>query len=166
MVAPTDTHANLAYAIAPYLASATTKANNYVQCKVFECPSFMKNPQYSDPARVPNAADVNADRAMYRLRRYLAGNTLWQYSGSPKIAGIDQPSGNGALVDEDRQLPGASATTVITPRAWMNLPDNPVHGKTRNYGFFDGHVSAFSLTRHADSIKPSGQPYGWFDATN
>ena len=44
---------------------------------------------------------------MYRLRAYVEGSTIWYYGG-PKLASVPKPSENGAIVDEDRSLPGAS----------------------------------------------------------
>ena len=101
---------------------------------------------------------------MYRQRAFVEGATLWAYS-SPKIGSIVGPSSNGAIVDADRELPGATATTVSS--AWDQLPDSPVHGKTRNYGFFDNHVSTLTANtnRHSETMTTVKQPYGWITNT-
>jgi prepilin-type processing-associated H-X9-DG protein len=90
------------------------------------------------------------------------GSTLWAYT-SPKIGSIVSPSVNGAIVDSDRALPGMTSAET----AYSNLPDKPVHGGTRNYGFFDCHVSSLSANtnRHAETMTTGVQKYGWFNAT-
>lgn len=160
-VAAGATHAQLAYVITPYLAKAPTLVNNYIECKIMECPAFIRNPQYAIPARVPNPSDPLVGRTMYRLRQYVEGKPLWWFGRSPKIGNIIQPSINGAIMDEDRSIPGASPSTIASPNAWMNLPDKPVHGRTHNYGFFDGHVSTVNTNLHTETITTGVQPYGW-----
>jgi prepilin-type processing-associated H-X9-DG protein len=44
---------------------------------------------------------------------------------------------------------------------WNQLPDNPVHGNSRNYGWFDGHVSSLTLLKHTNSMTTGQSPYGW-----
>jgi prepilin-type processing-associated H-X9-DG protein len=122
------------------------------------CPAFIRNPQYT--SRAPLPGDVNQTRRMYRQRAYVEGDTLWAYS-SPKIGNVLNPSVNGAMVDLDRQFPGGNSSTLAS--AWDQLPDKPVHGGTRNYAYFDGHVSTLSTTtnRHAETMTTGRQPYGW-----
>jgi prepilin-type N-terminal cleavage/methylation domain-containing protein/prepilin-type processing-associated H-X9-DG protein len=155
------TRPELAFHIAPFLANARTLVSQTTsESKVLTCPSFTRNPQYS--SRPADPTDVNQKRRMFRLRAFVEGDTLWSYA-SPKIGNIYSPSANGAIVDSDRALPGMSAAES----AYSNLPDNPVHGKTRNYGFFDSHVSSLSATtnRHAETMTTGKQKYGWFNAT-
>jgi prepilin-type N-terminal cleavage/methylation domain-containing protein/prepilin-type processing-associated H-X9-DG protein len=157
------TRPELGFHIAPYLANAKTLASaGTSESKVLVCPAFVRNPQYA--ARAPQAGDINQLRRMYRQRAYVEGATLWAYS-SPKIGNIAQPSSNGAIVDSDRDLPGGAPATLGD--AWDQLPDDPVHGKTRNYAFFDSHVSTYSATtnRHAETMTTGKQPYGWFTTT-
>jgi len=157
-----QTRPELGYHIAPYLANARTlAAAGSSESKVMVCPSFIRNPQYA--ARAPQANDVNNQRRMYRLRRYVEGDSLWYYS-APKIGNIRNPSGNGALVDLDRSLPGCSSGTAGA--GWPQAPDKAVHGNTRNYAFFDNHVSTLSTStnRHAESMTTGTQPYGWFSS--
>jgi prepilin-type N-terminal cleavage/methylation domain-containing protein/prepilin-type processing-associated H-X9-DG protein len=147
----------LAFHIAPYLANAKTLAlATTSESKVMVCPSFTRNPQYKTRAAVAN--DENQSRRMYRLRRYVEGAELWKYSG-PKIGNIKNPSQNGALVDMDRSLPGC-----VSGAGFDNAPDKPVHGGTRNYAFFDNHVSTLSSStnRHAETMTTGAQPYGWY----
>jgi len=175
VIAAGATHAGLAFVITPYLVKSPTLVNDYIECKVLECPAFMRNPQYADSARVPIATDANAARQMYRLRQYVEGQSLWWYGKSPKVANIIQPTVNGAIMDEDRAIPGASPTTIATAgtgsvTAYDNLPDKPVHGKTRNYGFFDGHIATLSSNSnspsgHFSTMTTGAQPYGWLSPT-
>lgn len=149
----------LAFHIAPFLANAKTLvASTTSESKLMVCPSFLRNPQYGDAARVPVANDIHQQRRMYRLRRYVEGATLWVYSG-PKIGNIKSPSENGALVDLDRSLPGNTGGA-----GYNNAPDKPVHGSTRNYAFFDNHVATLSAStnRHAETMTTGTQPYGWY----
>jgi prepilin-type N-terminal cleavage/methylation domain-containing protein/prepilin-type processing-associated H-X9-DG protein len=157
------TRPELGFHIAPYLANARSLASqNTSESKLLVCPSFIRNPQYV--SRAPVAGDQNQMRRMYRQRAFVEGSTLWAYT-SPKIGNIQNPSGNGAIVDSDRQLPGGSASTLGD--AWAQLPDAPVHGSTRNYAFFDTHVAVLSTTTnsHAESMTTGRQPYGWFSTT-
>jgi len=153
------TRPELGFHVAPYLANARTLVNQGTsESKVMVCPGFVRNPQYA--ARAPQAADVNQERRMYRLRAYVEGSTLWAYS-SPKIGSIKSASVNGAIADLDRDFYGGAASTLAG--AWTQLPDDPVHGKTRNYGFFDGHVKTLSATtnQHVETMSTGKQPYGW-----
>ncbi|MGN6642150.1 MAG: prepilin-type N-terminal cleavage/methylation domain-containing protein [Verrucomicrobiota bacterium] len=154
----------LAFHIAPFLANARTLVSaGTSESKVMTCPAFVRNPQYA--ARMVDTSaskDVNQSRRMYRLREYVESQTLWNFVG-PKFGQIQQPSANGAIVDEDRALPGGSASTMAA--GWANLPDGMVHGKGRNYGFFDGHVSNLSTNRHSETITTGKQPYGWVSPT-
>jgi prepilin-type N-terminal cleavage/methylation domain-containing protein/prepilin-type processing-associated H-X9-DG protein len=155
------TRPELAFHIAPFLANAKTLVSQTTsESTVLTCPGFTRNPQYASRGVV--AGDVNQLRRMYRLRSYVEGDTLWAYS-SPKIGNITSPSINGAIVDSDRQLPGMTSGES----AYANLPDKPAHGNTRNYGFFDNHVSTLSATtnRHSETATTGRQPYGWFTAT-
>jgi prepilin-type N-terminal cleavage/methylation domain-containing protein/prepilin-type processing-associated H-X9-DG protein len=153
------TRPELAYHINSYLANSVSASGSGVQdSKVMICPSFMNNPQYV--SRAGTAGNPDDQRRMFRLRKTVEGKSLWIDSG-PKLAQIDGPSVNGAIVDLDRSLPGNSSSAT----GWSQEPDNPVHGKTRNYAFFDGHVSGMSITRHTESMTTGVQPYGWFTAT-
>jgi prepilin-type N-terminal cleavage/methylation domain-containing protein/prepilin-type processing-associated H-X9-DG protein len=157
------TRPELGFHIAPYLANAKTLvATGTSESKVLVCPSFIRNPQYT--VRAPQAGDPNQLRRMYRQRAFVEGATLWAYS-SPKIGSIINPASNGAIVDLDRSLPGGTASTLVS--AWDQLPDQPVHGKTRNYGYFDNHVStlAANTNRHAETMTTGKQPYGWITNT-
>ena len=157
------TRPELGFHIAPYLANAKTLVNQGTsESRVLVCPAFTRNQQYA--SRAPQPGDVHQERRMYRQRAFIEGDTLWAFT-SPKIGNIYNPSSNGAIVDSDRQLPGATAASMAG--AWDQLPDKPVHGGTRNYGYFDGHVSTLSATtnRHAETMTTGRQPYGWISTT-
>jgi len=154
------TRPELGYHIAPFLANAKTLVNqNTSESKVMVCPAFVRNTQYR--SRAPDANDVDQLRRMYRLRRYVEGDSLWYYNG-PKIGNIKSPSENGALVDLDRDLPGCTQGT--SGGGWPQAPDKAVHGSTRNYAFFDNHVASLSTStnRHGETMTTGRQPYGWF----
>ncbi len=157
------TRPELGFHIAPYLANSKSLVNQGTsESKILVCPGFVRNPQYA--ARAPQAGDIHQERRMYRQRAYVEGATLWAFS-SPKIGSIFNPSGNGSIVDSDRELPGA--TTATLPGAWDQLPDKPVHGNNRNYGYFDNHVSSLTANtnRHAETMTTGKQPYGWITVT-
>lgn len=152
------TQPELCFHIAPFLASARAfpTAPHTFETKILVCPGFARNPQYVTRAPL---ADVNDARRMYRLRNYVGGKTLW-WDGGPKLANIQQPSINGAIADLDRQFP---ALAPAYSSGWAQLPDHPVHGNTRNYGFFDGHAGSLgtSTNRHNETMTMEVQPYGW-----
>ncbi len=155
------TRPELGFHISPFLANSKTLVSSGVEeSKVMICPAFARNPQYI--SRAPTPSDVNDQRRMYRLREYVEGQTLWNFGG-PKFGQIQQPSVNGAIADEDRAFPDGSASTMGA--GWSQLPDTMVHGKTRNYGFFDNHVSSLNTNRHRETITTGMQPYGWVSVT-
>jgi prepilin-type N-terminal cleavage/methylation domain-containing protein/prepilin-type processing-associated H-X9-DG protein len=159
------TRPELGFHISPYLANAKTLVNKATsESKIMVCPSFIRNPQYASRATDPT--DVHQNRRMFRLRRYVEGTEVWKYSG-PKLGNVPKPSSNGAIADLDRQFPGASATENSAGFSWGQLPDEAVHGKTRNFGFFDGHVSSIgtSTNRHYETMTQNLQPYGWVTLT-
>jgi prepilin-type processing-associated H-X9-DG protein len=159
-------HGQLTYAITPYLSrqkDSDIQDNDNVRSLVMTCPSFVRNPQYVQ--RAPISTDPDAERYAYRLRKYAGGEVLWQYA--TKMTAIARPSAEGAIVDLDRALPGASAATVTTGggKAWKSSPDQPVHGNSRNYGFFDGSVQSLATQNHEESLVTlPGKYCGWFNA--
>jgi prepilin-type N-terminal cleavage/methylation domain-containing protein/prepilin-type processing-associated H-X9-DG protein len=156
------TRPELGFHIAPYLANARSLVNqNTSESKVMVCPSFVRHPQYA--SRAPDPKDINQARRMYRLRPYVEGATLWWYGG-PKLGSIPLPANNGAIADMDRKFPGLDP--AYSP-GWGQLPDGPVHGNSRNYGFFDGHVTTLTANtnRHVETISTGRQPYGWVTIT-
>jgi prepilin-type processing-associated H-X9-DG protein len=155
------TRLELGFHIAPFLANAKTMVNaNVSESKIMVCPAFIRNPQYATRSVVAN--DVNDNRRMYRLRHYVEGSELWKYGG-PKLGNILKPSGNGAIADLDLKFPSYPAPIAAESPGRAQLPDNPVHGNNRNYGFFDGHVSSLGIStnRHSDSFVRGTEPYGW-----
>ena len=137
---------------------------------MFECPGFKKSGQYSKNA--PNPAEPDAERYMYRLRRFAGGGVLWQTTS--KLATMQNASGEGAIADLDGSFPMGNGTVSATDLGtsttgtdvYKQAPDKPVHGVTRNYGYFDGHVGSLSQKNHQQSIaNTSAQPFGWFNAT-
>jgi prepilin-type processing-associated H-X9-DG protein len=156
------TRPELAFHINPYLASGKTLvAAGNTESYVMICPAFVKNPTYVE--RAVTSRDPDDQRRMYRLRRYIEGQTLWTYT-SPKLGSISQPSVNGAFADLDRKFPGLRPSG-----GWKQLPDQPVHGANRNYGFFDGHVSSVTAGDPTDNahfqetVTRGKEPYGWIN---
>ncbi|HTL72329.1 MAG TPA: prepilin-type N-terminal cleavage/methylation domain-containing protein [bacterium] len=160
----------LGFHIAPFLASAKTLNSSITsENQMLVCPGFVQNPQYAARPSQQNPNDVKDYRRMYRLRKTVEGRDLWNY-GSPKMGSVIQPSVNGAIADLDRSFPGLTVgndNVSATGFSWTQLPDEPVHGKTRNYGFFDGHVGTLTVNtnRHAETMTTGSQPYGWVTAT-
>lgn len=158
------THPQLGYQIAPYLSNVKTLVNqNWNQNQMLVCPAFVRNSQYK--SRVYDPADPNLQRRMYRLRAFVEGAALWAVT-STKFINVASPSINGAIADLDRSFPGANSGT-LPAEAWNQLPDDPVHGSSRNYAFFDSHVAALRATtnRHAETMTTVRQPYGWITTT-
>lgn len=155
------TRPELAFHIAPFLANGKNfVAQGTSESKVMVCPGFVRNPQFVSRAQF---ADVYDFRRMYRLRAFVEGKTNWYY-GSPKLGNIPQPSVNGSIADIDRSFPGLAPGN--SP-GWAQLPDMPVHGNTRNYGYFDGHAGTLTANtnRHAETMTTGVQSYGWTSPT-
>jgi prepilin-type N-terminal cleavage/methylation domain-containing protein/prepilin-type processing-associated H-X9-DG protein len=157
----------LAFHLKPFLANdRTIITSGSAKSLVMICPSFERTSQYV--SRAVNKNDVDQNRRMYRLRQYLQGEEMWTYE-SPKLGSIQSPSSNGAFADLDRKFPGASSR--IGGTTWSQLPDNPVHSSTRNYGFFDGHVSAVRAgdandeAHYRETVTGDRPPYGWVTFT-
>jgi prepilin-type N-terminal cleavage/methylation domain-containing protein/prepilin-type processing-associated H-X9-DG protein len=161
------TKPEIATHLAPYLANERTLVQqNTVKSTVMICPSFQRTSTYVERAVYDD--DVDQMRRMYRLRKYVDGDELWKYTG-PKLGTIRHPSANGSIADLDRQFPGGPQG--INPTAFVQAPDEPSHGSTRNYAFFDGHVSAVKAddpsvaledTAHwKETIRGTTSPYGW-----
>jgi prepilin-type N-terminal cleavage/methylation domain-containing protein/prepilin-type processing-associated H-X9-DG protein len=156
-----------AEAIVPYTSAKRLENKNHVESPVMACPAFVKNPTYEQ--RRVYLTDPDDRRRMYRLRKYVGGSQLWLTSGSPKLASIRNPSGNGAYADLDRTFPKYRTSGVwYSQEVYGQLPDGPVHGKTRNYGFFDGHTStigagdANDAAHFQESMTDPGTPNnGW-----
>ena len=156
-------HGQLTYAITPYLSRQKDEDivdNDNVRSPVMTCPAFIRNPQYVQ--RAPNSRDVDGERYAYRLRKFAEGVSLWQYD--IKMTNIKKPSSEGAIVDIDRAMPGAIQNNMML-NAWKSAPDEPVHGGSRNYGFFDGSVQRLSAQDHSKSFFViRGKNHGWFTA--
>jgi prepilin-type N-terminal cleavage/methylation domain-containing protein len=154
------TRPELGYHIAAYVLpdNGHTPAPGSPATNLLVCPAFVRHPQYA--SRAPDAADVNQSRRMFRLRQYVEGDPLWT-GASPRLSAIQNPSANGGLADLDRRFPGATPTSVAN--AWSQLPDDAVHGKTRNYGFFDARAAALPATPigHQQSFTTNVLPSGW-----
>lgn len=159
-------HPQLAYHLAQYLSGVKSmvKYPNWSLSPVVICPAFKNNALYV--SRAPDITEPDYLRSTYRLREYVEGNTLWNFSGSPKLTSVKQPTSNGAITDLDRTLPGATSATIGSAD-WNQLPDAPVHGGNRNYGFFDGHVGSLkaSADGHSQSMTTNQLPSGWITAS-
>ena len=174
LVGGVSVHPQLTYQLDPYL-SGTKNLNapytGWTVSPVAMCPAFIKNPQYIQ--RAPDPVEPDYQRATYRLRSYVEGQTMWSLPGassptsptSPKLSNVRSPSQNGALADLDRAFPGANSSTITAYNDWAQLPDLPVHGKSRVYAFFDAHVSTLGLARHTESMTTNQLPSGWISFT-
>jgi len=162
----------LAKPLIPYLVQRegvlTTSMNSI--STMFECPGFKKSSGYG--SRAPSSAEPDAERYMYRLRRYVGGNTMWQ--SSTKLVNVQNAASEGAIVDMDRSFPVGTAkisaadlgTSSTGTDVYKQLPDDASHGSIRNYGYFDGHVGSLSSKSHQQSMSTTGsQPFGWITAT-
>ena len=153
----------LASHINPYLAQrAKSKGGDVTRTDIIMiCPAFVRNPTYTSPP-LPDPSDPNNQRRMYRLREWVDGKRLWNYS-SPKMLNIKDPSANGAYADYDRKFPGIQSGD----QGWDQLPNDAVYGKSRNSAFFDGHVASIPTPNWTNqTISASSDPLlknGWFN---
>jgi prepilin-type N-terminal cleavage/methylation domain-containing protein/prepilin-type processing-associated H-X9-DG protein len=162
------TRPELAFHLKPFLANDRTLVNGKTsKSLVMICPAFARTSEYV--TRATTKSDPDQNRRMYRLRKYVEGAELWTYT-SPKLGSVQSPSANGAFADLDRKFPGGSRGG-IGGTTWSQLPDQPAHGSTRNYGFFDGHVEAVRAgdpddEAHRQQTMTRGTPpYGWVNPT-
>ena len=92
----------------------------------------------------PRFADTNATKVtIYPFGAYLGSSAT---SPSVKISAlgvISSLSEIWAMVDLDRK--GFAANPGQAPSWQSNVPENPTHGKVRNYIFFDGHATTKSV---------------------
>ena len=159
-------HVQLVHVLTPYVPGAvpmTAPNQPWTVNPFLLCPGFKNNPQYAARAQV--ATEPDYFRASYRLRGFVDGNSMWSNPGGTKFSNISNPSSNGSLADLDRSFPGASSATVNELNDWAQLPDAPVHGNIRVYGYFDGHVATLSLAHHTDSMTTNQFPSGWITSS-
>ncbi len=161
----TVAHGQLGIGLAPYLANsknALSKGNRDGALSL-TCPAFLRGPQYVSRAHA--GKEVAVHRYTYLLRKYSAGSTLWMYG--KKMSTIANGASEGAIMDLDPKILGVSAATIDTGTdgQYEQLPDLPVHGKIRNYAYFDAHVASLNLVNHrrsmVDNPNPATTPYGW-----
>ena len=160
-------HPQLVYLLTQYLSgnhNLSAQNQTWTVCPVAMCPAFKNNPQYTS-VTLPDPTDPDFQRAAYRLRSFVEGKTMWSTGGtvaqSPKLSGIMTPTDNGAMADLDQSFPGASSSTIVFQGDWAQLPKLPVHGSSRVYAYFDGHVSSLKLTQHNQSFTTNTLPSGW-----
>jgi prepilin-type N-terminal cleavage/methylation domain-containing protein len=152
----------------PYLSKNSGISGAMAESTMLKCPAFASNPQYV--GRAPNPANVDLTRFGYRMRMWTDGNRLWKYDS--KLTNIGQPSNEGALMDmdQDNSITGFTQPLIDANSqnlsVWAQLPEKPVHGSTRVYGYFDGHVGSLTLKKHTDSMVTTGGSYGWVSTTN
>jgi len=167
------TYSQLGRQLIPYLlqkenAFTTSSGMNSV-ATMLECPGFKKNAQFNN--RAPDSAQADAERYMYRLRPYAEGSVLWRYSS--KLTSIRNAASEGAIVDLDRSFPKGNGkitsadvgSSTTGTDIYKQLPDEPVHGSVRNYGYFDGHVGSLSSKAHPQSMASTTPlPFGWINS--
>jgi prepilin-type N-terminal cleavage/methylation domain-containing protein/prepilin-type processing-associated H-X9-DG protein len=166
LASATATHGDFGLAVAKYLAidpNSTRYGAGMVGSLSLTCPAYIQNPQYVQRAQAGQPVDNM--RFDYRLRKFTADTELWMQT--TKMTTLTQTAAEGAIMDLDRSVPGATSATVdVSPNQnqWEQLPDNPVHGKSRNYAFLDGHVASLLQSQHTNSsmvIYPNLK-YSWF----
>jgi prepilin-type N-terminal cleavage/methylation domain-containing protein len=124
--------------IHPYLA-LQPPTTEYQLAKVMACPSFMRFAEGRTLSWTSIVCYVTAERVN------LGGKLVFPL-GYPadsagvrheplKLTAIPNPSTNWFMKDADMM------NCRITPW-WVNLPRNPVHGKQRVHGYFDGSVKS------------------------
>ncbi|MBA4147978.1 MAG: type II secretion system protein [Verrucomicrobia bacterium] len=104
--------------------------------KPMACPSFMKFAETQDWTNIVayvTAEQVRVGTVNYPPLGYPASGTTAE-KPPLRLAIIPSPSTNWFMKDADKM------NCRINPW-WVNLPLNPVHGKLRVHGYFDGHVA-------------------------
>ncbi len=131
----------LAYHLAPFLSYPSPKPE-VQKAKVLLCPGFER---YNKNANVDTNATCYAVPSDGRGSMLGESGFPWKPFGYPTPVGKQLPhkltevgsfrslSSLWMLVDIDQ--------VAVTQAGWVGqLPTTPVHGKVRNYLFFDGHV--------------------------
>jgi prepilin-type N-terminal cleavage/methylation domain-containing protein/prepilin-type processing-associated H-X9-DG protein len=149
----TSDHRMLPYYLYRYLAcpAPTSSATNV--CKVFFCPAFMQ-------ATKGGMMSAFLDYYSYSLTRtnniILGNGTIglpWYPFGKrpdagpnrlTSLAGVVSLSECWAVADFDQEAVN-SASSGNTSASWWNfIPTAPLHGKSRNYLYFDNHTGTKS----------------------
>jgi prepilin-type N-terminal cleavage/methylation domain-containing protein/prepilin-type processing-associated H-X9-DG protein len=133
----------LAYHLSTYLG-LPAPSSKPVLVDVLICPSFRKaapdfGEGYGRKVLLLND-DIDPNPAN---RVFPFGYPDAPFTSSPlKVTGFDNnvpPSSLYAITDVDQSFP---AVVTGSPTWWVELPNKPVHGATRNQLFFDWHVEA------------------------
>jgi len=174
--AGTQAHNNITAIVTPYLVRGSTNSVSVggdadsTPSPILDCPAFVGSPAYLKAAVNQSAPDAN--RYGFRLRRFVAGTTLWRYG--VKLLSIQQPAANAAICDADKSMPNAtggvaSQTDFNYPndtdslQVYPQLPPTPVHGSSRNYGVFDGSARTINNRQHlSESMADTTANNGWF----
>jgi prepilin-type N-terminal cleavage/methylation domain-containing protein/prepilin-type processing-associated H-X9-DG protein len=131
--------------LAPYCN--LTPASTWQKADLFICPGWKRyapppsNPNYPGPTYIRNSSYTSINKS-----------DPWGYPAQPyfpptNISVIVNMGVEWALRDADKGEFGG------TEPGWFdNLPDNPVHGDSRNYLFLDGHTDSQPITRFGTSI--------------
>jgi prepilin-type N-terminal cleavage/methylation domain-containing protein len=130
----------LSYYIATYLGCHAPDAEERT-AQVFFCPAFKATTAKSDNigTNISYAVSVGAPIANLTIDFLPFGYAAEPGPGQPphKLSEIRQPVKVWMLADVDKVV------IINTLNNWRaQLPDNPVHGKVRNYLYFDQHVEA------------------------
>jgi prepilin-type N-terminal cleavage/methylation domain-containing protein len=130
--------------IHPYLG--LTPRPEYQLARVFACPSFMSFAPSSALSWTNIVCYVTAERVLVRGKLVYplgypedSAGVRWE---PIKLAAIPNPSTNWIIKDTDKM------NCRINPW-WVNLPLNPVHGKSRVHAYFDGSIKATAGFQYA-----------------
>jgi prepilin-type N-terminal cleavage/methylation domain-containing protein/prepilin-type processing-associated H-X9-DG protein len=132
---------HLSYYIAPYVGLPAPTATP-VLVQVLICPSFRKEAPDFGEGYGRKVLLLNDDIDPNPINRVFPfGYPDAPYTtNSLKITSFDEhlpPSSTFAATDVDQSDPRVAA---VNPTWWIELPNKPVHGPTRNQLFFDWHV--------------------------
>ncbi len=145
----TSDHRMLPYYLWTYLACPAPNSTTTNVCKVFFCPAFSQ----ASKAGMMNAYMEYYSYSLTRTNNILQANGTvglpWYPFGKrpdqgpnklTALAAVVPLSSCWAIADIDQQaLDGTSSGN--TGASWWNfIPTAPVHGKVRNYLYFDNHV--------------------------
>ena len=153
----TSDHRMLPYYLWKYLASPAPSSTATNVCKVFFCPAFAQASQavvmsaYMDYysyslTRTNNIVQANGTMGLpwypFGKRPDQGPNKL------TSLASVVSLSECWAVADIDQQALDASSSGNTSASWWNFIPTAPVHGKVRNYLYFDNHIGTKTAKGH------------------
>lgn len=153
----TSDHRMLPYYLYSYLSYPAPNSATTNVCKVFFCPAFTKALATGQMNAYQNYYTYSVTRTNNIINSSGAKGLPWYPFGKrpdygpvklSSLSGVAPLPNVWAIADID-QLALDGSSSGNTGASWWNyIPTQPVHGKIRNYLFFDNHVGTKKVDGH------------------